>query len=388
MINKKTTSDQTLVRCKSIEEWNKKKIIHPAQERAIEQVMACLEGRGEDDNLIVLPGPSGVGKSTLLELITTRINREWMNRLKANSELLPVVPIEAFKTPEKRSIWKALCVRTLTACGDPLPDKKRAIDPKSAKTAMGQASEKETTDAMIMAIVNQFQHRETVLWIIDEAHHFLFAGLGRTQVENLETLKSICNATNTKCLLLGPYELAEIIGTSDQLIRRSHIIHLAAYGNDKEANKEFINAARNLIFYLPYKMSQAVTDEVLAFGSLRCIGLLKVWVRKAAYLARRRSEDFISLKLMQETRFTAKQLAVFATRMTAGEMLLRDDSVAEDELRRFLGFPVDKEQEPTPKSRNFNAGGGSTPGEPQKPKLNPGERGLGRDVILNGKFAC
>jgi hypothetical protein len=199
---------------------------------------------------------------------------------------------------------------------------------------------------------------------LDESQHLLFAGDGRTEEENLETIKSICNETQTKCLLIGPYSLPRLIRSADQTTRRCHEIHLAAYGNAE--GKKFINAARNLMAYLPIPVVAAVPDDLLTIGSLRCVGLLKNWLHRAALRARRRGLETISVDLLKEARYTAKQLDVFAKAMSRGEALFAENSAEEDELRRYLDIPVIEEEKPTPKPRKYR----------------PGERVLGHDPIL------
>ena len=353
-----------IIRCSTIEAWVKKMIVHHAQDRALNQVTEALDGSGTDDNLILLIGPAGIGKSTIRELLTKLIIDQEAKAMNDDLAYLPVVGIQVIKTPEKRSMWKALTKKTLIALGDPIPENKRVIDPKTGKTAMSQASHDNTTDGNLMAIINQFKERRTKLWIIDEAHHVLHAGMGRTELDNLETLKSICNETNTKCLLIGPYDLAKIVRNSGQLMRRSHEIHFPAYSNSEGA--KYLNAARNMMAYLPIPVDAGIPDDLLTLGSLRCIGLLKGWLHRAALRARRRGLASISYDLLKETRYTARQLSVFAEAMTVGELLFHEDSAEEDELRRYLGVRVDKEEKPTAKPRKY---------------LKPGDRNLTRDSI-------
>lgn len=125
-----------IIRCSTIEAWVKKMIVHHAQDRALNQVTEALDGSGTDDNLILLIGPAGIGKSTIRELLTKLIIDQEAKAMNDDLAYLPVVGIQVIKTPEKRSMWKALTKKTLIALGDPIPENKRVIDPKTGKTAM------------------------------------------------------------------------------------------------------------------------------------------------------------------------------------------------------------------------------------------------------------
>ena len=358
-------------------------------------------------SLILVYGPTGVGKTTLHTRIVQSLLKLEMEAMQNDPGYLPLVSMEAIAASRSYD-WREHIIRVLIAANEPLISNK--IDPEARKLSQGRdlaRSVKDTELVLRRSLESCLHQRHTKYVIVDEAQHLKRVGSGRKFSEQMDTIKSLAETTGTIHVLIGTYELLELTGLSAQLCRRGTNIHFSRFSNHDENDQI---AFASMLESFQRQMPLAQTPDLLSYEdflyekTFGCIGVLKTLLNSALSLALGSKKEIITEKMLKDSAPPLRDLVQMSREIAEGERVLTETDEQLVELRTFLN------KVPGPSSKRKakgDEGGVETPtdtpgqqkqddarsesGEPSapKPKKNrrPGERLPKRDPTGRRKNA-
>jgi energy-coupling factor transporter ATP-binding protein EcfA2 len=337
-----------------------KLVAHPHLTQAYEALKQAIH-QPTSTSLIFVFGPVGVGKTTLRRRIEKLLIQEAMPILESDPARLPVVGLEALAPDSGSFNWKDYYTRALLACDEPLVDRK--IDCSFAELRSDQQRQllvrEDTSAAKLRRAWEQcLRHRRPTAVIIDEAQHLQKVTSGRRLLDQMDVIKSLASLTQTIHVLIGTYELLNLLRLSAQLSRRSIEIHFPRYRPDQEQD---IQAFNNILWTFQRHLPLAKEADLIGHydyfyeRSAGCIGLLKDWLNRALDAALQDGQETLTHTYLERHAYPFPQLKRIALDIKEGEEALRQVPYQQDELRTLLGMdpasPPDKMPHPT-KSRS------------------------------------
>ena len=220
--------------------------------------------------------------------------------------------------------------------------------------------------------------------ILDEAQHIASVTGPRAHADVLDDIKDCVTRTGIVHVLAGTYELSPLIAPSDQLGRRSRIIHFAPYDARKKADRDafekiFAQLVKELPFPEPARSWNALSGRLgdLHEGCLGCVGVLKDWLIDALASALGEGDAFIDWKRMQTE--ILDQTARLASSIQISEYRQKVETDNGAEIRSNLGI-VRAPTKPTSRSSVETAERPAVSKDTKK-DTKPGQRKPKRDPV-------
>ncbi|ASU37258.1 hypothetical protein hmeg3_02395 [Herbaspirillum sp. meg3] len=350
---------------------------HPHLVKAYDAALAAIRGANNGCQVVIVAGPTGVGKTRMAAGLCTSLKEDYANESGQNPEQIPVLYGNAVAAQGACFSWKDFYTRLLTRSGEPMTDKKLAIDRQQnlfADVTLAHYKQNSTADALRIAAENCLRLRKVRCLIIDEAHHMLM--VRKNDMASLEfqfeAIKSLALETQTTIVLVGTYRLLDIRDLSGQLVRRSEIIHFPRYDcRDKDQKLQFAGVLKQFLEELPVKHSLSHVRDFRHFYNKTSgeIGILKDWLVRALnrYYQAKKKPGF-DMDFLDRYALDNKALRTIATEALLGENKLAD--ISEDALSQLYmgGLAVIPEEQVKPSA-------------PQKKKGTVGRRSPHRDAV-------
>ena len=230
--------------------------------------------------LVLVFGPTGVGKTTLRLRVEKQLTLDAMPELARDPGRIPVVAVEAVAPESGQFNWKDYYTRALMAMEEPLIGQK--IDYSARRLHSDGAGRLVVEHAnsapeLRRALEQCLHHRRPAAFLVDEAQHLKKMASGRRLLDQMDTLKSLAAMTGTVHVLVGTYELLSLAGLSAQLSRRSAEIHFGRYRPD---SAEDLLAFKSVILTFQRHLPLAAEPDLLGHWeylyehSVGCVGVL------------------------------------------------------------------------------------------------------------------
>lgn len=331
---------------KLMAEFGSQVLAHPILKRvrseSLEQIYAPS---GPPISAVV--GPTGVGKTTLSSNIEKEILIEDKERMLADPGYIPIIRVEAPAPELSRASWGDFYKRTLIQLKEPLIEQKGTdvIDPGQRKSRKGQS-----VPDLRRSVENCFRCRMTRVFLIDEAQHLSRVPHGRHLKDQMETIKSMASLSGVRIVMIGTYELLDLLSLNGQLARRTGVIHFPRYRY--EVPDEF-EAFQNILgmfqsrLPLPCKPSLVDQAEMIYLGTLGCVGLLKDWLSRALWRALNEGVDKLIQAHLKASAYHTSSLKKIAEEISEGESRLAEDVDCEKSIRLLLGMPQGEQNRET-----------------------------------------
>ena len=305
-------------------------------------------------------GPTGVGKTKMIEIITEQMIKELIDTTLSPSSSGPPPPIGWTPMPilvikidfpekgvfDRGSFYELL----LTQMGEPTYQQRMHVDihaetsPPKRRKLSGRAAVSNDSPELRKA-AQEAMHRHGVRVVfLDEAHHMMYAGegaQGSTLQEQLEWLKSLSGSSPVLYILVGTYDLLSFGRLSGQLARRSKPIHFPRYQLQREEDCiEFQAALLTLLKKVPLHCDATtfVKSYWLYFYecSIGCVGVLKDWLQRAVSVALDEGHDTLTLDCIQDHAPLVEIYRQMAIDATEGEQKLEYTASNREHVWRLL----------------------------------------------------
>lgn len=313
--------------------------------------------------MVLLIGPSRVGKSTLIRLLEERLLAKTKELMMADSSFIPFASILAAGAGTNRFEWSESYRAGLRALGDPFVDGRIA-----------RIRTKELREAMETAL----KERKPLAIIVDEAHHLAEAARGSRLQSQLNHLKHFENAVGVSHILVGTYEMRPFRKANAHLACRSIDVHFPRYDATIETDAQvFQSVVWALQRQLPVEKEPQLLDhwEFLYARSIGCIGWLKMHLNRALNLSLAEKAKTVTLAHLRKTAPSETRGELALRNALESEAELTESEGADERLLTLLGLRGDR-QSPSPKAKEEEQ-----PGSKPKKQGRRGTRTPGRDVI-------
>lgn len=302
-------------------------------------------------SIIFVYGPTGVGKTTLLDRIATRCKESLLTELEKDYERIPVVEVSLPAPSSGTFDWKDYFKRVLLELDEPLIDHKLDRSqfvirgPQTFLKAESNihllSSDKSGIRPIRSASENALKRRRPMAVLIDDAQHFGIISSGRKLLDQLNTIKSLAGESEVTHVLCGTYELIPLRNLNGQISRRSIDIHFGRYhATDEQQRQEFINALNTFQHHLPLPDEPNLISRWDYFyeRSLGCVGILKDWLTSSLALALDSNSSTLPHKCLEKRALSVRQCTTILRETKTSERELEEEEEGESLLRQDLGL--------------------------------------------------
>lgn len=340
---------ETFLRCK---------VQHRKQKDVLMDIWRSVAAGRVDHNITAVVGPTGVGKTNLVDLILAMAADEHVTRGRPLGTLASLRVTAA--PPQHADFRFPSFFRSILKGVDEV-----LIDHKSSPAATGRTYGGLLSDALQEAAINVLRHRDPVVFCVDEAQHMTYAVNTERMRRHFDLLKWMADQVSSPILLAGTHELLKFSLLSGQLGRRVRHVPFLPYAPTADDLGHFLGAAEYFRVSMPITCSFDVKKrwEFLFEGSVGSVGMLKPWFDRVLLRCLSEGRDHATLADFELETMPGAKLQQIAEEINDCRERLRALSGDRATLRKVLGFPA-----PAKKS-------GSTR------TTKPGQRTLQRDPV-------
>jgi energy-coupling factor transporter ATP-binding protein EcfA2 len=317
-------------------------IAHPRLVEAKQKLMSAIQ-ESSRNSLVMILGPTGVGKTTLRVKTEQILTEGALSELEADRARIPVVSVEAIAPEYGNFNWRDQFKRILLQMREPLVGYKCPPAGRRNEESEFYASlaSKASAAAYRYAVEQALRHRQPFAVLIDEAQHMAKVTSGRRLLDQLDVIKSIANLTSTVHVLFGTYDLLAFHNLNGQLSRRSVDIHFRRYqAENEEDRKVFVNIVHSFAQRLPFAEPPDLAEdwEYLYERSIGCIGILKDWLVRALTQALKMGRTSLMRKDLEGHALSVSQCEKMLSEAVEGELRLQESEEGRSRLRTRLGL--------------------------------------------------
>ena len=282
--------------------------------------------------LILLIGPTGVGKSTVRDKVIKETLERNMKVMEKDAGFLPIAYIELKAAEGEKFKWELFYDHAQTALNEPQFFIERKVDHDDNQKRKNILAKRNGFE-------NALKYRKAQFFLIDEAHHLIRGSSGKVLENRLTCLKSLAMHSKSTFILIGTYELRLLRHLNEELSRRCVDIHFKRYSLEKSELMEFKKIIKTFQKHLPFEKEPNLLThwEFLYERSIGCAGILKDWLVRSYSLALAENEKTISLENLKENALKEKAVLTMLQTAIEGEREM-DHSAKGTELRRLLGL--------------------------------------------------
>ncbi|KZZ84850.1 AAA family ATPase [Bacillus sp. SJS] len=269
---------------------------HPAFEQAyndlLDKIYNCT-----DNSVILVYGPTGAGKSKLIQKVNEKIYKDYLEQLKQDPGMFSTLMVEAIPPDSGNFDWKDFYYRALVEANEPAIDYKVNVE----KYLSREKKVKEDSRAILKrSLENVLIYRKPKAFIIDEAQHITLTTSARNLKNQVNIIKSLANITKVPIVLCGTYDILTFRDLQGQTIRRGRDTHIKRY---QAQNKDDLEAFINVLFafqkHLPLQKEPDLVSHWDYFYSrtLGSVGTLKDWIYLTYSICLSNNPDLPSMEM-------------------------------------------------------------------------------------------
>lgn len=297
------------------------RVKHPAMQKLLEDLLPLLMPHSES-NIILITGATGVGKSTLTRIVLKSLVNEFAQLVSSDAGVIPMISVEAYANGDRRHGFKGLYESLIGQLAEPGVERKAPVVIKDGRMVMTPNSRR-TVEGLRTVLESALRQRKTRVSVIDEAAHLMRFG---KDTAVMATLKSLANTTGTKWLLVGSFDLFDLVVEDEQVARRASILNLERYRLDcAEDRATFRDVVTKLQARWPAKETPnfAAISDALLEASLGCVGLLKSLMLDASAM-QLRNDGVWKPEYLKKAAKANKLREVIRKEVERGESKVRD----------------------------------------------------------------
>ena len=353
-------------------------VAHPRLTQTHQALLDALQGSTEA-SLVLVYGPTGVGKTTLRRRIEQQLLAAALPDLEHDPGRMPVVALEAAAPESGQFSWKDYYTRALLTLDERLVGYGQDVGTRGIRrdaTVHLRMAHTAPAPELRRALEQSLRQRRVAAVIVDEAQHLRRLASGRRLLDQMDTLKSMAALTGAVHVLVGTYELLGLADLSAQLSRRSVEIHFGRYRPElAEDRRAFKSVLLTFQRHLPLATEPDLVGrwEELYERSVGCVGVLKGWLVRALAAALEAGESTLNRRRLDRHAEPPRKLLSLAREIAEGEAALASSDRGQAELRRLLGLATAETTPPAP-------GSPSAPSA-RRPSDRPGQRRPTRDPV-------
>jgi hypothetical protein len=171
--------------------------------------------------------------------------------------------------------------------------------------------------------------RRVRVLVVDEAYHLLkYGDYGRT----MDSVKSLADMTGTKIVLVGTYNLFDLLTDHGQVARRGEIVHFNRYDKDRKADRnEFRRIVARLQEAWPCEEVPPLANisDLLLEASLGCVGILKELMGRLLYLQLEADGKFDAKTMLARAAKSEAMIETIREEIKAGESKVKNAAYGE-----------------------------------------------------------
>jgi Type II/IV secretion system protein. len=314
-------------------------IAHPKLLKADREIRAFVQ-EPAGTGVLLVAGPTGVGKTTLLNRVITTLSDELTATpvLGAHGKALSA-PV-AFVTPPGAGgsfSWADWLIAANEALGHPSPREIVNI-PENPRVPISRGAR--TIGDLKRPFVAAALDLQPGAIAVDEAHHLTLVGQGQRLLAQLEMIKSLADATGRPFLLFGTYDLLVLRNLSGQLGRRCMDLNFSRYDIADTAEwSQFRSALYTFAQQLPIKDDLLLANAEWVYArSAGCVGTLKQWLTRALVDAFDGGSPEILREHLERKALSVQALTAIAKEIAIGEQQFEETRQEIADLEGLLGI--------------------------------------------------